>query len=262
MGTKKVIGNLGDLYDYVAFVLNQEELGEVVNAKNINVLLYAATQEFFKVEYEKILKGLQIEGTPIGSKVFYDSPLSLFVKSETLSSPFTFPSDLFATIGGTAIVDGLPKPLEFLNQESFNRRAYNMLGPSLKRHPIFGELSDAYLVVPTSVTSITVDYLKKQSIPFFDYCQDNSGNSDDIYYMPVGYEIRDDGNLYANSTDTTPVQSNVVHFPTPDSFPYVSQSVELEYKDVDKKRIADRIISMATERSRELNLSQIKKQDE
>jgi len=264
MATKVVLGNLGDLYDYVAFVLNQEELGEVVNAKNINVLLYAATQQFYRTEYEKVIKGLQIEGTPIGTKVFYDSPLAFFVKQADLTSgTFTIPTDLFATIGGTAVVNGLHQPLEFLNEESFNRRRYNVMGQSLKRHPIFKELGANYVVVPSSITEIVVDYLAEQNIPVFDYCQDNSGNSDDIYYMPVGYEIRNDSgtlNLYANSTDATPVQTDVVHFPTPPSYPYVSQSVELQYKGVDKTRIADMIVSMAAERSRELNLTQIEEQ--
>jgi len=256
------MGNLGELYEYIAFVLNQEELGEVVNAKNFNMLLHVATEDFFKQEYETVLKGIQLEGTAIGTKVFYDSPLSLFVKQASLSFPFSFPSDLFATIGGTALVGGVPTPMEFLNFESFNKRTYNILGPSLKRHPVFVEIDNQYKVVPSSITSITVDYLRKQNTPFFDYCQDNSGSSDDIFYMPPGYEIRADGNLYANSTDTVPVQSNVIHFPTPSAYPYVSKSVELEYKDVDKPKIADRIIEMAAERSRELNLSQIEKQNE
>lgn len=253
---KKVLGNLGDLYDYIVFVLNQEELGEVVNAENFNALLYAATEEFYNAEYEKIIQALQIDGTPIGTKIFYGSPLSVFLKSVDLPSPFTFPSDLFATIGGVA--DG--KPLEFLNEESFSKRVYNILGMDVNRHPVFKESQGKYIVVPSSITEISVTYLRKQNIPNFDYCQDNSGISDDIYYMPVGYEIREDGNLYANNTDTTAVQSNVVHFPAPASFPYVSQSIELEYKDVDKKKIADLIISMAAERSRELNLSQIEEQ--
>jgi len=264
MSTQIVLGNLGDLYDYIAFILNQEELGEVVNAKNINVLLYAATQQFYRTEYEKVIKGLQIEGTPIGTKVFYDSPLAFFVKQAPLAAPtFTFPTDLFATIGGTAIVGSLHQPLEFLNEESFNKRIYNVMGPSLKRHPVFKELSDVYVVVPSSITNIVVDYLSEQTIPVFDYCQDNSGNSDDIFYMPVGYEIRNDAgvhNLYANSTDTIPVQGNVIHFPTPAVYPYVSKSVELQYKNVDKIRIADMIVGMAAERSRELNLTQIEDQ--
>ena len=245
-----VLGNLGDIYNYISFVLNQEELGEVVNAKNINVLLYAATQEFYRVEYEKIIQALQIDGTPIGTKVFYDSPLALFVKKGELPPPFNIPADKFATIGGVAGT----QPLEFLNEESFSKRVYNILGMSVKRHPVFKESEGKYVVVPSSINAITVYYLRKQMIPNFDYCQDNSGNSDDIYYMPVGSEIRNDGNLYANNTDTTPIQSNVIHFPAPASFPYVSESVELEYNDVDKKRIADMIISMAAKRSRELNL--------
>jgi len=266
MALKVILGNLGDLYDYVAFILNQEELGEVVNVKNINTLLFDATQRFYQEEYTKILAALQIDGTPIGTKVFYDSALSVFLKQADISTTLTIPSDLFATIGGNAIIGGVPQPMDFLNEESFSKRAYNVLGPSLKRHPIFKELNGLYVVIPSSITEIKVDYLKEQVIPVFDYCQDNSGNSDDIYYMPVGYEIRNDSgtyNLYANSTDATGdyVQGNVVHYPTPSSYPYVSQSVELEYKNVDKIRIAEIIISMAAERSRELNLTQLSDQN-
>ena len=113
MATKVVLGNLGDLYDYITFVMNQAELGEVVNAKNISTLLYIATQSFYQQEYDKIIQALQVEGTEIGTKIFYNSPLSLFVKKAT---SLTIPTDKYATIGGIGTVGGIPQPLEFLKE--------------------------------------------------------------------------------------------------------------------------------------------------
>ena len=177
------------------------------------------------------------------------------------ATSLTIPPDKYATIGGIGTVGGIPQPLEFLNEESFSRRAYNVLGQSLKRHPIFKEFNGMYVVIPTSITAITIDYLSKQTIPVFDYCQ--GLDNDEIYYMPVGSELRNDAgviNLYISSSATVILGSNVAHYPVPAAYPYVSLSVELDYKDVDKRKIADMIIAMASERSRELNLSQIAEQ--
>ena len=277
--------DLGELFDYINYITNKEQLGEPFSPKHYVLLLKLTNESYYESKYANVLDITQTEGTKINARLFQDSPLSHFLKEKvydlnnTNITEFELPEDHGKTIDGGVYFSNIWKPADFVTIEEFNRRRFNVMSPTPRRKPYFAQSKDGYTFVPFATRKARVVYLRKAITPFFDYCV---GKSDDNeYYMPPGSKIRDirpvpldDDDEIANPTsvgvsspplnefnlydkDNVLIKTNVIHLSSPTEYPYYSKSVELDWREDDKTKIGDMIIASATVRSRELNISQL-----
>lgn len=258
--------NLGELFDYINYISNKEQLGEPFSPKHYVLLLKTTNEAYYEERYTGILQIIQTEGTKINSKLFQNSALSRFLKERvydldnTNITVFEIPEDHKKTIEGGIYFGNLWRPADFMTIEEFNHRRFNMMSPTPRRKPFFAQNEHGYIFVPFATRKARVTYLRKAIEPFYDYC---IGKGDDNeYYMPPGSKIKkivvnglNEYNLY--DKDNVLMKTNVIHLSEPAEYPYYSKSVELDWREDDKTKIGDLIIAAATVRSRELNVSQI-----
>jgi len=249
--------NLGELYSYIEYVTNKDKLGEPLSPENYQTLLKVADTQYYKSEFGKILLALDKSGDAI-LKLFNNSPLYRFLAQATLTvtgGKASLPTDLGYTINGTVLLGGSWKFAEFLSVEDADMRKYNILSPDLALKPIFTQAPTGYNFIPSSITSASVNYLKKVVSPYFDYC---IGSDDNVYYMPVGSSITAAGDLIDSSSNV--IVSGVTHPDNP-TLPYTSKSVEFDWDEVDQVKLADMIIEMASIRAKDFNTAAAISQD-
>lgn len=243
--------NLGELYSYVDYIANKDQLGEPLGPENYRLLLSVVNSQYYKTEFGKILLALDKPGDAI-LKVFNNSPLYRFLSEGTLvvaSGVAPLPTDLGYTIDGTALLDGGWKFARFLSVEAADKLKYTILTAARAKKVVFTQTPSGYNFIPNTIVSAKVNYLRQAIAPVFDYCM---GPADNIYYMPVGSSITAAGDLVDSSA--TLIVAGVTHSGSP-TLPYTSLSVEFDWDEVDRVKLADMIIEMATIRSREFNVT-------
>lgn len=249
--------NLGELFSYINYVANKDKLGEPLSPQNYQSLIKVVDSQYYKSEFSKILVALDKAGDAI-LKLFNSSPLYRFLSEAMLtvtSGSASLPTDLGYTINGTVLIGSNWKSAEFLSVGDADELKYNVLSPDLSLHPIFVQTPSGYNFIPTSVSSAKVNYLRKEIVPYFDYC---IGSDDNVYYMPVGSSITATGDLIDSSSKV--IVSGVTHPDNP-TLPYTSVSLEFDWDEVDKVKLADMIIEMASIRSKDFNTATIMNQE-
>jgi len=253
---------LGESFDYISFEINQDSLGTPFTPEDFNRLLKVATNNYYDANYAKLLEVVAAQGISLTTKMFNNSPLFRFlsVKSydfgNTIPPLAPLPSDLRHTIGGTLEYNNVWRPADFLDIESYNRRRYNILAPSTKRHPIFVQWPDGYQFVPHSSRKARVDYLRFALDPVYDFCI--GVDDDNVYFMPEGSYIKIETGVIWSLYDLNDglLISNVTHLSFP-GVPYNSITVEWDWQTEDIVKISDSIIALSAVKSRELNVAQI-----
>ncbi len=243
--------NLGELYSYVDYIANKDHLGEPLAPENYQILLNVVDSQYYKSEFGKILLALDKPGEAL-LKVFNNSPLYRFLNRGTLvvtGGAAPLPADLAYTIDGTALLGGSWKFAKFLSVEAADKLKYTILTAARAKKVVFTQTPSGYSFIPSTITSAKVNYLRQAIAPVYDYCV---GPSDNVYYMPVGSTISTGGDLLDSSSNL--IVAGVTHDGSP-TLPYTSISVEFDWDDADKVKLADMIIEMATIRSREFNVA-------
>lgn len=243
--------DLGETYSYVDYITNKDKLGEPLGPENYRLLLTVVNSQYYKSEYDKILLVVDKSGDAL-LKVFNNSPLYRFLSRGVLvvtGGIAPLPSDLGYTIDGTALLGGGWKFAKFLSVEDSDKMKYTIMTASRKKKVTFTQTPSGYSFVPSLITSAKVNYLRQAIVPYFDYC---IGADDNVYYMPVGSSITAAGDLIDIASNV--IASGVTHPDNP-TLPYISISVEFDWDEADRVKLADMIIEMATIRSRELNVT-------
>ena len=167
--------NLGDLYSYIDYLTNKDEFGKQLTLENYKVLLTVVNSRYFVEQFNKILPALSVSGGAEMLKAFNNSPLYRFLNSSPLtvtSGVAVLPPTLGRTINGTALVNLGWKYAEFVSAEEADKKKYNIFTPDLAEKPIFIQTPSGYQFIPSSITSASVNFLRKVLDPYFDYCLD------------------------------------------------------------------------------------------
>jgi len=271
--------NLGDLYRYIAYLSNKEQLGEPFTPENFNILLKAINSVYYREQYKNIINIDAASNIDFSVKLFNDTSLARFLSERNYDydnknlKKFDLPEDLYETISARAYYNNNWIPAEFLAPEKFDNRRFNILTKSPKRKPLFKQNVDGYVFVPYSIRRAVVNYLREANTPYFDYCI--GIDDDNEYYMEPGSRIQlsteygGGGEEMAATSqkydlvgaDNQVRVKNVVYPQKITKYPYFSQSVELDWDKEDKIIISNLIVSVASIRSREIDVSQIVSQE-
>jgi len=216
--------NLGEIWDYVNFLLRKEKEGRTLTPKQYNDLLKVVSLEVFQslwTEYE------ENQGST-DSMVRFAIETALTM-SGTLSTDF--PTDYYHITGlrdGDINID-IVTQLEWdsiLNDPVLKPTASS---PRAKLRTISSVKQIEINPAPSTAANLT--HLRRPVTPFFDYCIDDS--TDEIIYMEVGWLITAGNALEDGSSNV--IAAAVTHPDSP-ALPYTSVSVEFDYEDEDTNK--------------------------
>ena len=177
--------NLGDIYSYVDYLVNKDQLGESLDPSNYQILLNVVNSQYYKSEFDKVLPVLDLPQTEL-VRVFNNSPLYRFLTTSALTvsaGSVALPADLGRTLDGSALLDNGWKYARLMSVEGTDKMKYTVLTGAKAKKVYFTETPSGYNFIPNSITSAKVNYLRDVKSPVFDYCNDADDN---IIYMPVG----------------------------------------------------------------------------
>ena len=168
---------------YLNTVLNKDNSGNALTPSEYNVLLESHIYDFVKskvLEYRSfvtqggkddviftaaLLDSLQAQSTP-----------SLSSGQFTVPGDFLFLSSMYGTYNANR------KRIEAVSPEEFANRQSNMLSKPIAYFPVATIVSTICKFYPSNMTAIALDYIKKPTIPIYDYYVDANYN---IVYLAV-----------------------------------------------------------------------------
>lgn len=244
--------NLGELRNYINFVINKDQLGEPQSPESYNTLLPVVSIEKYNQEYDKWVKTKESD------------PLKRFIKkfeSNMENGELSLPSDYKYFISLLLEDDGVSK---VVNMVSDIDQRFNLLDPSPVELPIGAELPQTIEVYPATSGKTQLRYFRTPVEPYYDFCMDSEDNE---IYMPINSFIYDHAfieeddpgpaltdsvmNLYTNIGEV--LATNV----TKTGGFYRSKSVELDWSVTDHLAIAEMIIAKVSRKNKELNDYQV-----
>lgn len=275
--------NLGELYDYINIITNRDQLGEPADPVKFSILLKAHSINYYDINYKEILTQALAQHLPVSMRLFEETAFARFLVTKSFdysnmeNDVFAIPEDLKRTLDIEAHVKNIWRSCTITETSDFNARRLNVLAPSPERKPLAKKMPDGYRFAPNYIRKVRLHYLKRASIPYFDYCQ--GLYDDEIYYMPPGSYIKkmivsgiEPGEEHGTDSatpsepkayyhlydsDNNLIERNVFHPLSPTKFPHYSISVELDWDEEDSISISTTIIGALTTRSRELDVTQI-----
>lgn len=259
--------DLGKLYEYFLYVLNEDSLGIPSSPRDFNSMIQIAAPNFTKDEYKTYVELLQANGIDAAVRYLNESPFARHITTKEYYLPeeeielAPIPEDLYQVISGEARYNDVWRGCELFDNMSFDKIRHNMFGRNVKRKPIFTKKTDGFMFVPRNTRRARITYIKQVPKPVFDFC---IGVDDmEVYYMFPGWFINissESGqdfryDLYNENNDV--IATNVTHSEiSTENVPYNSKSVELDWDEDTQTKIIDKVISTGGVRNREINLKE------
>lgn len=218
-----------EIYDLVQYIVNKDTRGLSFTPEQLNTLFPMVSYEMLNTEVAKLFP---TQYTPVGNDVITQSVILPFVTTVSVSSPFGVPNDYVRwcsmSSGGRRVT-----PVSSLEYAKAQDNVYAR--PDIE--PIVKRVGNSFVPLPTNLSTLTIDYIKKPVEPYYDYCQDSV--TYDPIFMPVGSSIV--------GTDlklgSTVLHSGVIKDGV--TLPYASQTVEPEWEDKALPELVARILSKA-----------------
>ena len=148
--------NLGELRNYINFVINKDQLGEPQSPESYNTLLPVVSIEKYNQEYDKWVKTKESD------------PLKRFIKkfeSNMENGELSLPSDYKYFISLLLEDDGVSK---VVNMVSDIDQRFNLLDPSPVELPIGAELPQTIEVYPATSGKTQLRYFRTPVEPYYD----------------------------------------------------------------------------------------------
>lgn len=211
-----------DLYNALLNILRKESKGLAVSPDGFTSMLQVENLTLFN-DYFKVFET---------SGIITDA-LQIFKANATISltadgGTSSMKGDLPATYEHfTAVETATGKPVDVVTEEEWVIRRNDALTIPTSNYPILRIAGDDVYVLPASMSSVVMYYLKTPATPFFDYYLDATYN---IKYLTQGqapYTLQA-GEEYCDGT-TSGAKTSV--------------SIELEWDDKDKIKILHRILA-------------------
>lgn len=249
--------NLFEIFEYVNYIANKEQLGDPPTPERYTLLLKDVNLEVYSSLLENFIKTLADPQNWDYSELPDSNPLKRFAKTNVIMLPtdsagqMAKPKDYGRYISFLADTgDGRFKRVRVYDAKAFDKQIDNVLAPPLNENPIVKETGENFLFVPNNIRKISISYLRVPEEPYFDYCFDETG---ELVYMPEGTQVVKSGENYSlTDTNLKLILSNVMPKKYSLNFPYESQSKELDWDGKDIPLITESIINKVLMRSREL----------
>lgn len=168
--------NVEELRFFIFAVANRNQTGNSITPDEYNSYLARANEELFNL-------GLRIEDN--GTRTFDSAQVatdiySPFIKEVPLTGvggAFNFPSDYRHTLDAT--LNG--RPITIVTKRQFDQVLIDHVTPPTLQYPYATIFNGSFFVSP-SVTNINFSYLKKPTVPFWNWTLVN----DEEVYNPAG----------------------------------------------------------------------------
>ena len=216
---------LNALLDKLNYLGGKDKRGKTFKIIEFNSLLPTVQDTLFNKELDDLTKGDVIK---IPESRLSSTPLRPFKMTENKTvddGSYQLPTDYVRWISVSA---GF-REVNIVTENDFNRirtsvfrRTYTM--------PIGYFIATDIQIVPTNIGPVQLQYFRKPTVPFYDYCQDSATLNE--IFMPVGSVLK---NNDANVTCLFDSSNNVLQTAvekTGVTLPYTSLTVELEWEPI------------------------------
>ena len=251
---------LGELYTYVKFIVNQDQLGDMPSPSDLNVILKNGNIKLFSDEWLPVMSLHNEKGYPLSDLIDNTSSLRRFVKTinvaQTIAGPYTLPTDYNHYLSISFVINNVWRDCDVLSDRKYNKKREDVFIVPPTEKP-YSNISEGKLhIIPLIPHKINLKYVRLPLQPVFDCCY-TSGL--DMVYMPVGSRIVASGGVNdLVASDGTVMETDVQHYVPVLKLPYTSQSIELDWDETEHDKFAEILISMISYRNRELQMAQLK----
>ena len=246
---------LNDLLQLVNFIVGKFPTGNSMRPSDINQIIPNVQDTLYGEELDKLL-AISMGRPEVLNRLISTSILNPFKKINDGLVPvdgiIALPNDYVRYLSAATVIGGGIRTIDIVGVEDFNR----MRGDVFTRADInpFAKISNepisptdnvySIFIIPKDITALSFDYLRKPSVPYYDWCQD-AENPNKLVYLPAGGFIKVDTttieifNVYDHANVL--VYSNVIQKGT--SLVYISLTKELEWEDYIHYKFVSRILS-------------------
>ena len=247
--------NLEQLYKYINFITNKEQIGDPATPDSFNLLLEYYNSELYNELYNDFVQAITSDEPQRVADILTDGhPLKYFEKhseyyyKDKAMPEIPKPKDYGHYISLAVYLGGKFRNVEILNTIRYVNRIRNVLAKPIYEYPIGMELPDGIQITPNNLNKFELYYFRKVETPYFDYCIDQGDN---VIYMPPGSSLVNTGDTVNLINESGTVLTANVILPKNSTYPYKSKSKELDWNEPGKKMVTDKIISAILTRSRE-----------
>lgn len=158
------------VYDLILAQIRADGRGLSVSIDEFNTLARVVNERVYAKYYDIFEEGIDVSGAMAGFKVLNQSvPL--------MSGVGSLPSNYYNIIGRPRTVDsgGVTRRVDMVSNLEIDQRSDDYLTQPTTTHPcaILGGLDGSgntkITVSPSTITSVSIDYLKSAATPFLDY---------------------------------------------------------------------------------------------
>lgn len=164
-------------YDYLNTVLNKDQSGNSLSPDEYNVLLEAHIFDFVKAKVLEHRSFVTQGGT---DEVIFTSSLLDSLSTQSVptitSGTFPIPNDLLYVESMYGTYNANRKQIEVVSPTERARRQANAMSKPVAYYPIAIITDTTCRFFPANVTAITLNYVKKPTIPVYDYYVDANYN--------------------------------------------------------------------------------------
>ena len=216
---------LNSLLNKLNYFSGKDKRGKTFKITEFNDLLPTVQDMLVNEELNKLLVE-DIKNIPAARVSI--SPLRVFKKSEVKTvddGSFQLPDDYVRYIN---VQKGL-RNIDVVTEDTFNSKRSSVFRRPTVRPFCYISATDL-MICPTNIGSTELQYFRKATVPYFDYCQDAVTLNE--IFMPVGSVVRvgDDGQISLFDSAGTLIKQEVTHASA--QYPHVSQTVELEWEPI------------------------------
>jgi len=221
------------LYKSVLDQLRKDLRGDALTVIEFNQLLAVVNYEYYAQQYEKFQLTQNI--TDSLKPFISTATVALTTGAGTLPSS---PSDYLHTVGKPTCVETISavtytRTIDVITEAEYAERVVDPITQPTTTYPVAVIRGTTITVYPTSITSITLYFLRKPTAPALDY------------YLTVATNVRT--YMAAAGTHTVATPTGTEYYPLAATQPsagatYASQTVELEWGLQDRPSILNMLL--------------------
>lgn len=234
-----------DILNIVNFAIRQENKGNPITRNNFSDLLYTKGLEYFEMMYDRYEETQEITDSLRRFKVTKQGAQLTFTgNSIDIPADYAHKGYLYYKKDGTDV-----KPIYIVDDDMFMMLQDSYIDAPTEDRPIARFTTDYIEYLPSTLnqTYFTLSYIAYPEEPFYDYYIDVNGVT--RYLSEDATHVWTTGEIDSNGTVRTTGQ------PT-----YTSLTVELDFNEEDKLKIADKIIQAVSVPSNDVTAYQYAEQ--
>lgn len=221
-----------DIYNLINFAIRKDKKGQPLTLQRFSLLLDTKGREYQEIIYDQYERTNEMSDSLRRFKVEKTgAQLSFTGYTIDLPTNYVHWGSLYYKKDGTDI-----KPVEKLTDDTFVMRQDSYIEAPSSSYPICKLTTDYIKYLPQSLdqNNFTFSYLRYPTTPFYDYYIDSDGV---VHYLEEG----EGHNWSDGDTDSSGVEHSASSGSV-SGYEYTSLTVELDFTDEDKLKIAAKIM--------------------